>query len=370
MTTETTTEEASASVSPADALCERIFGSAMGFAELIAIYLGDRLGLYRALASGPATASELARRAGIAERYAREWLEHGATAGLLTVAQASPDSRTRRYGLLDGCTGALTDPLDLANALPLVRQMVAIARQVDALSDAFHTGGGVPWEAYGPDMIEGQAAINRPVYHHLLAGWLAGMPAVHPRLSAPGARVADLACGGAWSAIALARAYPGLQIDGSDPDALAIGLARAHVAEAGLGGRIELSVADAAQLGSSYSGRYDLVTIFEATHDLAQPVAVLRSARAALAPGGAVLVMDENVGDSFEEPGPFDAFFYAASIGVCLPAALAEPGAIGTGTVMRASALEGYARVAGFTSIERIEVDHPFFRFYLLRPGA
>src|SRR5690606_4437641 len=137
---------ASQDASPADQLCERLFGSAIGLTEILSAYLGDRLGLYRSLrALGAATSSELAAHAGIAERYAREWLEHEATAGMLAVAEPSPDAQRRRYRLPEGCADALTDPDDLANILPLARALIAVARVIDPIVDAFRSGAGVPY---------------------------------------------------------------------------------------------------------------------------------------------------------------------------------------------------------------------------------
>jgi len=365
----TTTSDASEGPSPADQLCERLFGSAIGFTEILSAYLGDRLGLYRSLRKlSAATSSELAAHAGIAERYAREWLEHQATAGLLSVAEPSTDGMRRRYRLSEGCADALTDPDDLANILPLARSFVSVARQIDRVAEAFRSGGGVPYPDYGPELAEGQAGLNRPIYTHLLGGWVAeALPDVDARLQAqPGARVADVACGGAWSSIALARRYPAITVDGFDLDAASAALGQQNVVGASLSDRVHISPLDGARIGGER--RYDLVTIFEAVHDMSRPVEVLRHVRELVAPDGAVLVMDENVGESFERPGPVDAFMYAASLMLCLPAALAEKGAVGTGTVMRADTLDRYARGAGFSSIEVLPIEHPFFRLYRLRP--
>lgn len=354
--------------SPADQLCERLFGSAIGFTEILSVYLGDRLGLYQALRSlGSATSSELAAQAGIAERYAREWLEHEATAGLLVVADPADDATARRFRLPEGCADSLTDPEDLANILPLARALVAIARQIDPIVNAFRSGGGVPYAVYGQELVEAQAAMNRPVYRHLLAEWLATVPDVHARLTAdPPARIADIACGAAWSSIALARAYPQITVDGFDSDEASARLGAQNVAAADLGARVRVEPLAASQVAGDR--RYDLVTIFEAVHDMARPVEALRHVRELVGRDGAVIVMDENVGENFDTPGGLDPFFYAASFALCLPAALAETGSVGTGAVMRHATLDRYAREAGFSGVDILPIEHPFFRLYRLRP--
>jgi 2-polyprenyl-3-methyl-5-hydroxy-6-metoxy-1,4-benzoquinol methylase len=368
MTVTDAVPEVNEAPSPADQLCERLFGSAIGFTELFGAYLGDRLGLYHSLKRlGSANSEELAAEAGVAARYAREWLEHQATAGLLAVRKGSPDPAQRRYRLPDGCVDALTDPDDLANIMPLARALFAIGRQVEAIADAFVSGGGVPYAQYGSELAEAQAGMNRPILTHLLGDWMAEVPDVHARLQAePPARVADIACGAAWSSIALARAYPGIHIDACDIDEASAQLGRRNVEAAGLSERISVHTLDASQLEGQ--GRYDVVTIFEAVHDMAQPVEVLRNVRSLLVEGGAVVVMDENVGASFDEPGPLDSFFYGASVALCLPAAMAETEAAGTGAVMRRDTLERYATEAGFASVEVLPAEHPFFRLYRLHP--
>ena len=309
-----------------------------------------------------------AEHAGIAERYAREWLEHEATAAILAVAEPSADAMARRYRLPDGCADSLTDPDDLANILPLARVLIAVARPIDQIVAAFRSGSGVPYSVYGQELVEGQAGMNRPAFTHLLTSqWLPAVPDVHARLqSGPPARVADVACGAAWSSIAMARAYPGITIDAYDADGPSAELGRRNVAEAGLVDRVRVRVLDASTIPDHE--RYDLVTIFEAVHDMARPIEVLRRVHGLVREQGAVIVMDENVGESFEAPGGLDSFMYAAGMVLCLPTALAEPDAVGTGAVMRPSALDAYVREAGFSAMETLPIEYPFFRFYRLRP--
>ncbi len=353
--------------SPADQLCERLFGAGMGMVDILGVYLGDRLGLYGALRElGAATSSEIAARANANERYAREWLAHQASTGLLEVAEASDDDAARSYRLPEAYVPVFLDKDDLVHIVPLARTMVSAVRVIDSVVEAFKTGGGVPWAAYGADGIEGQEGFNRAAFVQLLGSdWLPSIPDLHAKLGAAGARLADIACGAAHSSIAIARAYPSVTVDAIDNDPMSIDIARRNVREAGLEDRVQVRLAD----GAALSGPYDAATIFEAVHDMSDPVAVLKAIHRSLKPGGILLVVDENVGERFTAPAdnPLESFFYGASVLVCLPAAMVDQPSAGTGTVMRPSTLEAYARQAGFTTVETASVDYPMFRFYLLR---
>jgi 2-polyprenyl-3-methyl-5-hydroxy-6-metoxy-1,4-benzoquinol methylase len=354
-----------------DALAERLLESLVHTAEVAAVYLGDRLGFYEALVDlGPATPAEVAARAHTHERYTREWLEQQAVAGFVEAANPRSDARERRYCLPQGHAEVLLDQDSLSWLAPFARQFVGSVRQLPAILEAFRTGDGVPWHAYGPDVREGQADGNRPAFLHQLASeWFPAVPDVHARLMAePPARVADIGCGAGWSSIAIAEAYPLVSVDGFDSDAPAIAMARAHAEqEESLAGRVQFYAGDAAGLGRY--GSYDLVTVFEAVHDMAQPVAALRAAREMLAPGGSIIVMDERVPEVFEAPGDLiDRLFYGFSILLCLPATMAEQPSAGTGTVMRPDTLRRYALEAGLTTMEILPVDHPLWRFYRLTP--
>ena len=352
-----------------DALAQRLFEASLGTMELASVYLGDRLGLYAALRRlGGATVRELAAATGTHERYVREWLEQQAVAGVLDVT-SEPDAHARHYTLPAGHDDVLLDPEHLSHLVPVVRMVVGGLPLAPRLVQAFRTGEGIPWSAYGPDVIEGQAGQNRPAFLKQLGQeWLPAIPELHARLLAdPPARVADVACGGGWSSIGIARAYPKVRVDGFDLDESSIALAAEHVKAAGLADRVSMAVRDAGD--PSLSGRYDLVTIFEALHDMSQPVAVLSKARSLLAPGGSVLVMDERVAERFTAPGdPIERLMYGFSILCCLPVGLADRPSEGTGTVMRPATLEAYATRAGFARSEVLPIEHEMFRFYRLTP--
>jgi hypothetical protein len=349
----------------ADALSERLFMSLVGTAELLEVYLGDRLGLYEHLTAESLSTADLAERSGIAERYAREWLEAQAVSGFLEVDDVGAGAAERRYRLSAEHAQVLLDRDAPTYLTPYARMFVAAAQQLPAIMEAYRTGGGVNWREYGRDMSEGQEWGNRPAYINSLAEWLASVDDLHERLSS-GARVADVGCGGGWSSIAIARAYPDVSIDGFDLDVPAIERARRNAEAEGLSDRVRFHAVDPAEAG--HGDVYDVVTAFECIHDMPQPVPVLRTMRSMAAGDGIVLVMDENVAPEFIAPGDeVERILYGFSTLVCLPDGMSHPGSVGTGAVMRPGVLEGYAREAGFAGVEILPIEGGFWRFYRLR---
>jgi SAM-dependent methyltransferase len=247
--------------------------------------------------------------------------------------------------------------------------LVALAKPIHEVMAAYREGRGLPFEAYGVDLYEGQAAFTRPVYANLIGSeWFPAITDIHARLQAdPPARVADVACGGGISSISIARAYPKARVDGIDFDAPSIDLARQHLAGSGVEDRVEFHCRDAADPG--LAGRYDLVTIFEALHDMSYPVDALRAARGLLADGSSVLVCDERTADRFQAPaGEGERLLYGASILHCLLVGMMGESAAGTGTVMRTETVRRYAAEAGFGGFEVLPIEHEFYRFYRLMP--
>jgi 2-polyprenyl-3-methyl-5-hydroxy-6-metoxy-1,4-benzoquinol methylase len=346
-------------------LDQRLLDATTGALELFAVYLGDRLGLYEALrSSGPLTTAELAAAADIAPRYAREWLEQQAVAGVLDVE--GTDAEDRRFRLPDAHVGVLADPTSVDHLAPFARMLVGIAGVLDEVAAAYRSGGGVPYVRYGADFRSGQGDINRPVFSTALVDeWLPalGGGSVAQRL-ASGGRVADLGCGQGWSSIAVARAYPDAEVWGIDGDVASIEDARDRAAAAGVAVRFE--AVDAAELGAS--GPFDAILCLEMLHDLSRPVDVLAAARRALGPGGVVLVADEAVAPGFTAPGDqLERMMYGWSIVHCLPAAMAEQPSAAIGTVIREDTVRALAEQAGFAAVEVLPVDGGFFRLYELR---
>ena len=311
------------------------------------------------------TVNDLAAAAGIAPRYAQEWLEQQAVAGVLEVDDVTADPEARRFTLPEAHVGVVLDPVALDHVAPLAQMVVGIASVLDEVADAYRTGGGVPYAHYGPEFRAGQGGINRPAFTSaLVEEWLPALGSTAERL-AGGGRLADLGCGQGWSTIAVARAYPKAEVWGFDLDPASIADARANAAEQQAAARFE--VGDAA--GLSANGPYDVALILEALHDMSRPVEVLAAVRAALSADGALLVADEAVAPTFTAPGDdLERMMYGWSITHCLPAAMAEQPSAAIGTVIRESTVRSMGLAAGFGSVEVLDVDGGFFRIYALRP--
>jgi 2-polyprenyl-3-methyl-5-hydroxy-6-metoxy-1,4-benzoquinol methylase len=357
------------------AYAERLFEAGHGALQAATIVLGRRLGLYAALAElGVATPPDLAAKAGIHGRYAREWLEQQASAGWidLVAGDGSSEPDERRYSLPAAATHCLVDPESLASVGPLLDLLPSVGEVLPALLDAYRTGGGVPYADYG--IHDAQGDFNRPAFRHLLTTeWLPAVPGLTERLAAdPPARMAEIGSGEGWAAINVALTWPSVRVDGFDLDEASIAAARRNAAEAGVADRVHFEVVDVTSgaVPGAGEGAYDFVLAFEMIHDLARPVAALTTMRSLAGPGAAVIVADENVADTFEapSPNPIEQLMYAASVLHCLPVGMAggDGDSAGTGTVMRPDTLRGYAHAAGFTAVEILPIEHDFFRFYRL----
>jgi 2-polyprenyl-3-methyl-5-hydroxy-6-metoxy-1,4-benzoquinol methylase len=351
-----------------DALIEHLLQATRGVWDIFAVYLGDQLGLYRAVvAVQPATSSEIAAMSGCAERYVREWLEQQVMSGILIVEDHNFGDADRRFSLPAGHAEVLTDRESLNFLAPLAQIVVGAVQPIHAVRDAFRSGEGVPYAYYGEDLRRGQAGMNRNMFLHQLGQeYLVAIPDLHARFRAdPPARIADIGCGLGWSSIGMAQAYPKVHVDGFDLDKASVEEAQANVAAAGLGDRVSIRIRDAAD--ATLAGQYDLVTAFECVHDMADPVGALRAMRRLAGERGTVLVVDERVRDQFTPDGDeLERFLYGFSVLHCLPSGLAEHPSAGTGTVMRPSTLRRFAQEAGFRDIEILPLENFFFSFYRL----
>jgi SAM-dependent methyltransferase len=236
------------------------------------------------------------------------------------------------------------------------------------VATAYRSGSGVPYEEFGTELRHGIAAFNRPAFTNDLAGWLEAMPDVASRL-ATGGRVLDLGCGTGWSSIALAQAFPAARVHGVDTDTASIDEARRHATQAGVAERVTFTTANAADVPVDES--YDLVCAFEALHDMGEPVRVLRAARAALAPGAPVLIVDERVSETFTAPADdVERMMYSFSVLHCLPATMAESTAVANGTMLRPATVQDWASQAGYPTVDVLPIENPFWRFYRLDTAA
>lgn len=348
----------------AEALAERLLTDAVITMETMSTSLGVRLGLYAALSGGPLDARQLAERCDIHPRYAREWLEQQAVAGIVQVADNADEPYARTFALPGAHRDVLVDT-DNGNYLGSLPGLIAsIAEVVPAVSTAYRTGGGVPYDKYGELTRHGIAGMNRPMYQAMIGDWIAALPDVQQRLGDGPANVLDLGCGTGSSSIALAHLFPRARVHGVDLDAASVAEATRAAERDGVSDRVTFEHGDAA--AGAGSGPFDLVCLFESLHDIADPVAALRAARGTLAPGGAVLIGDERVAERFTAPGDLvERLNYGFSVLHCLPATRAEGTAVEAGTVLRPDTVREYAAQAGLTCTV-LPIENDLWRFYRL----
>jgi SAM-dependent methyltransferase len=349
-----------------DEIAERIFTALVGAMDLNAIYLGDRLGLYEALADGGAlTAGDLADRTGVLPRYAREWCEAQAASGFLICHDrlAAPDAR--RFEMPEAVREVMLDRDSLAYLAPSIRCTIVAGRALPELVNTYRGERTFGWEDHGPEMRHGQADANRPIFKALLVqDWLRRVPELRARLERPGSRAAEVGCGMGWASIALAQGLPNLHVDGYDIDAPSIEAARHFAASEGVGDRVAFHVTDISDV--SEGPEYDVVMAFECLHDMSHPVEALGAMRA-LARGADVLIVDERTEDAFTPNASLmERLLYGYSLTVCLPDGMSASPSAGTGTVMRVETVREYATAAGFSDVEVVDLEHDQFRLYRL----
>jgi 2-polyprenyl-3-methyl-5-hydroxy-6-metoxy-1,4-benzoquinol methylase len=341
-----------------------LFMACLGAMELANVELGVRLGLYEALTGTPSTPPELAAAAGIAERYAQEWLEQQAVAGVLTVDDPGKAAAERRYTLPPAHAHVLTDDDSEACMKPCAAVVPWLSKALDIMTEEFRNGTGAAFGLF--DLHDVQAAFTRPVFvNHLTQNWLPAVPEVQAKLTAgTPVRIAEIGCGEGLASITIAKAYPNAEIDGYDLDEASIGAARKAAADAGVAERVRFELRDAAD--AAINGDYDLVMSIEMLHDVPDPVGILRTMKRLAGAAGAVLVVDERTEDAFTVPTTeMERLFYAFSTLHCLAVSMQDGGA-GTGTVMRADTVRDYAQAAGFDTVELLPVEHPQFVLYQL----
>ena len=323
--------------------------------------LGDRLGLFKTLAgSGPLTSAEFASRAGIVERYAREWLGGMASAGYISY-----DADTRRFALPPEHAAALADEGGPVFFGGLYEMLVSASSVVDRLAEAFRSGGGVPQSAYDVRFWDGMERFSGAWYDNLLVQqWLPAMPDVERKLR-QGAEVADVGCGRGRALLRLAQAFPASRYVGYDAFGPSVERATTLAREAGVADILRYEVRDAA---SDLPGLFDVITTFDVLHDAADPIGVLRSIFRALKPDGIYVCLDVNCSDTLEKnTGPLGSMFHGISLLYCLTTSLASGGA-GLGTLgLHEHKLREFAVVVGFREFRRVPIENPFNNLYELR---
>ncbi|MCW2909628.1 MAG: Methyltransferase type 12 [Actinomycetia bacterium] len=325
------------------------------------VVLGDKLGLYRALAgAGPLAPAELAERTGTAERYVREWLNAQAAGGFVEYDPASG-----RYTLPPEQAVALTDPGSPAYLPGFFQLAVGSVLDSPRIIEAARTGAGLGWHEHGSDVFEGCERFFRPGYNaNLISGWLPALDGVAGRLEA-GARVADIGCGHGSSTILMAEAFPKSTFVGSDYHEGSIGTARQRAESAGVADRVRFEVAPA----SAYSGtQYDLVTMFDCLHDMGDPVGAARHVRGTLKPDGTWMIVEPRAGDRVEENlNPVGRAYYAFSTLLCTPASLSQDVGLALGAQAGEARIRDVIAAGGFTRFRRA-AETPFNFVYEARP--
>jgi SAM-dependent methyltransferase len=349
------------------ALVERAVGDFGSVLNAALVVVGDRLGLYRALAErGPSTAVELAAATGTTERNVREWLSAQSAAGYVTYDGPVADGGADRFSLSPEQAEALTDENSPAFVAGGFQVVTAAAKADEKITAAFRNGGGVGWHEHHHDLFAGTERFFRPGYAaNLVGSWLPALQGVLDRLR-HGARVADVGCGHGASTVLMARAFPDSTFVGYDYHAPSIAAAH-EAATAASVGNAEFEVAAADGFGPA---PYDLICYFDCLHDMGDPVGALRHARTSLAGNGVVMLVEPHAGDTLAENlNPVGRVFYAASTLICTPAAQSQSGNPGRALGAQAGErrLAEVARAAGFSRVRRA-AETPFNLVLELRP--
>jgi len=324
------------------------------------VVIGHRLGLYRALATDPASAEELAHRTQTSPRYVAEWLRGQAAGGYVEY-----DPATDTYSMTEEQAFALTNPdggVYVPGAFVLA---LGTLKAEPRITEAFRTGAGMGWHEHDEGVFIGCEQFFRPGYiANLIPSWIPALEGVVDKLKA-GAKVADIGCGLGASTILLAQEYPNSRFTGSDYHDKSIEVACKRAADAGVANRVNFQVASAA----SFSGSgYDLAATFDCLHDMGDPLAAARHIRQALKPDGTWLVVEPHAADDVAgNMNPVGRVYYNASTQLCVPNALSQPGGYALGAQAGEAAIRQVTADAGFTRFRRA-AETPFNLVYEVRP--
>jgi 2-polyprenyl-3-methyl-5-hydroxy-6-metoxy-1,4-benzoquinol methylase len=324
-------------------------GGALTAAQVV---IGDKLGLYRAMAgAGPMTAAELARRTNTNERSIREWLAAQAASGYLTY-----DAKGNRYTLPDEHAVALADEESPACVLGGFQGMSAAIRSTAKVAQAFRTGAGVGWHEHDPELFVGTERFFRPGYNaNLVSSWIPSLEGVVAKLER-GAEVADVGCGHGASTIIMAKAFPHSTFTGFDYHPPSIEAAQQRAEASGIADRVRFQIAPA----KSYPGSYDLVTFFDCLHDMGDPVGAAQHVRSSLKPGGTWMLVEPFAHDHVEDNlNPVGRVFYGASTLICTQASLAQEVGLALGAQAGEARLRAVLTEAGFSHVRRA-AETPF----------
>jgi len=346
------------------AYAKLVFGALGGAMTSAMIYLGDRMGLYRALAgAGPTTSQELATRTGLDERWVREWLHQQGAAGVLAYRGEGRFELSAEGALVLAEESHPANGIGFFSQLP---QMLAIAEKLPA---SFQTGVGLPYDAMGPEGARGIERGLAPWFRALLVPFaLPRVPGVVARLE-QGALVADVGCGAGVALLEMAAAFPQSHFHGYDISQHALARAEANRQERGVANaRFHDAIVDPLP----DDGRFALVTTFDCLHDMTDPAGMMKRIRAALRDDGTWFVADIKAQPSYEQnvaKNPMAPMMYGTSVLTCMSSALSEPGGAGLGTLgLHAELARKLAEAAGFSRFEPLDLGHPVNAFYVVRP--
>jgi 2-polyprenyl-3-methyl-5-hydroxy-6-metoxy-1,4-benzoquinol methylase len=325
--------------------------------------LGDRLGLFKDLAqNGPATAAELAERAGVNERYAAEWLR-----GMAAAEYLEHDRGSDTYTLPPEHAVALANeganPAFLCGTMQMVPAMLG---PFDQLTEAFRNGGGVQQAEFGADWWDGMQRFTAAWFEsELMNDWMPALPHVHEKLER-GAAAADVGCGSGRASIAFAQAYPDSTFVGFDAFEGQVERAQANADAAGVGDRVRFELLDVAK---GLPDTYDLVTTFDVIHDAADPGGLIKAIREGTKDDGDYLMLEINCADDHaDNQGELAAMFYGFSVFYCMTTSLANGGA-GLGTCgMPEAKVRELCNAAGFSRVDRLPFENPFNTLFDIRP--
>jgi 2-polyprenyl-3-methyl-5-hydroxy-6-metoxy-1,4-benzoquinol methylase len=324
-------------------------------------YMGDRLGIFKALAeAGSVTSAELAVKTGLNERYLREWLSAMSAATYIDY-----DPTTKKYSMTPEHALVLAkeeSPFFMGGFLEMILPNVSVTPKV---MEAFKHGGGVKQSEYAPETWEAMERSSANIYRHsFVRKWLPTLPEVVTKLTDGGSYL-DVGCGSGRAALSVATAFPKAKVSGFDAFQGSVDRAIANAKTVGLGDRVTFKAQDCTALPKA---EFDFITTFDVVHDSVDPVGLMRSIRSALKPGGTYLMVEVNTSSNLEDNiNPMGRMMYSISTLYCMTVSLAHNGA-GIGACMGEGKARDLAKEAGFTHFNRLPVDDAFSILYELKP--
>jgi 2-polyprenyl-3-methyl-5-hydroxy-6-metoxy-1,4-benzoquinol methylase len=373
--TSTSTDGASGRAPDPDALkmySFQVFTKLEGAVTAGMIHLGDKLGLFRALADadGPVTSEELAGLTGLAERWVREWAHNQAAARIIDAHTGdAPDDTAVRFSLSPEAVAVLASPEHPAFGMGMFHRLPQTMRTLEEMPESFVTGLGHDYDSHGPEGAVGIERSFEPWSNaFLVPEVLPALDGVVDKLRAGGV-VADVGCGAGSAVLKMAEAFPASRFHGYDISRYALGRAEQKRVEAGA---TNVHFHDPRQDPLPSNHTVDLVTTFDCIHDMTDPQGMMHAIRSAIAPDGVWLLVDIKARDTFAEnveKNPMASLMYGISVLSCMSSALSEPGGAGLGTLgLPASKAEEMALAAGFTRFRKLDIDHAVNAFYEIRP--